>query len=38
VPAATLIDTEKSANLPVGIVGIPSLDLETGATSLSVWG
>lgn len=38
VPTATLIDREKSANFSVGIVGIPSLDLETEATSLSVWG
>ncbi len=38
VPAATLVDDEKNANLPVAIVGIAGIDYDAERTTLIVWG
>jgi hypothetical protein len=38
VPTFTVVDDEKVANLPAALVGIESVDYETGKTTLTVWG
>ncbi len=38
VPAATLIDTEKGANLAVAITSINALDYDAEKTTVTVWG
>lgn len=38
VPTLTLVDDEKLANLPAALVGIPSLDYESGKSTVTVWG